>query len=251
MKQLLKNLVALQHVDTKLDAIEMLRGDLPKLVESLKSEVTSLREEIESDKQSIQNFLAERVSLDNDIALHNEKMKKYQEQLYKATSNKEYEATSSQIDFCEQEISRLKTRFTEVELKMMELDEGLKPKEERLKALELDFGEREKELNEKINETAKEESDLKAQRATIATLVRKDVLNKYERIRKAKNGMAVAMVVKDSCGGCFNMIPPQIVIELRKRDMIRTCEFCGRILYSEDESQNADTTTRESARLTT
>ncbi len=231
MKQLLSSLIALQGIDTKLSEIEMLRGDLPLLVGGLRKEVDDLRDEIETDKKLAGSLGGEKSDLTNELALNSEKLKKFQDQLYKATSNKEYEATSAQIDFCEQEISRIKTRITEVELKVLELEEGLKPKEERLTALLADFSEREKELQEKVLETSKEEDELRIQRDRVLPLIRKDVINKYERIRKAKNGLAVAVVVKDSCGGCFNQIPPQIVIELRKRDHIRTCEFCGRILY--------------------
>lgn len=231
MKQLLSSLIVLQGIDTKLSEIEMLRGDLPLLVGGLRKEVDDLRDEIETDKKLVGSLGGEKSDLTNELALNTDKLKKFQDQLYKATSNKEYEATSAQIDFCEQEISRIKTRVTEVELKVLELDEGLKPKEERLAALLADFSEREKELQEKVLETAKEEDELRVQRDRVLPLIRKDVINKYERIRKAKNGLAVAVVVKDSCGGCFNQIPPQIVIELRKRDHIRTCEFCGRILY--------------------
>lgn len=231
MKQLLSSLIALQGIDTKLSEIEMLRGDLPLLVGGLRKEVDDLRDEIEADQKLAGSLGGEKSDLTNELALNSEKLKKFQDQLYKATSNKEYEATSAQIDFCEQEISRIKTRITEVELKVLELEEGLKPKEERLTALLADFSEREKELQEKVLETSKEEDELRIQRDRVLPLIRKDVINKYERIRKAKNGLAVAVVVKDSCGGCFNQIPPQIVIELRKRDHIRTCEFCGRILY--------------------
>ena len=63
-------------------------------------------------------------------------------------------------------------------------------------------------------------------------------MNKYERIRKAKQGVAVVPINKSSCGGCFNQVPPQIIIELRKKDMIRTCEYCGRILFVNDSPES-------------
>ncbi len=235
----LAQLVALQGIDSKLSDIELLRGDLPKLVESLNDELNALREEIDSDKTSIATFQSEKASLQNELALNEEKLSKYQDQLYKATSNKEYEATSTQIEFCEQEVSRIKTRTTEIELNVMELEEGLKPKEEKLTVLEGEFRERETELNAKIEETSKDETELKRQREKVLPHIRQDLLNKYERIRKAKSGLAVVPLSKDSCGGCFNHIPPQKAIELKKNDTIRTCEYCGRILYY-DANANAE-----------
>lgn len=212
----------------------MLRGDLPKQVESLKTELSELKEEIRLDQHSIETFNTEKSDIANEQALTKEKLTKFQDQLYKATSNKEYEATSAQIEHCEQEINRIKMRTIEIDSKVMELEEGLKPKIERLTALEADYTERENELNIKISETSKEEDDLNERRNTIIPKIRKDLVNKYERIRKAKNGIAVAAIVKSSCGGCFNQIPPQIIIELKKKDMIRTCEYCGRIIYLDD-----------------
>ena len=234
MQATIQNLVNLQGIDNKLSEIEMLRGDLPKQVESLKSELTELEDEITSDRNSIDAFNKEKTDITNEQALNKEKLTKFQDQLYKATSNKEYEATSSQIEFCEQEIDRIKMRIIEIDPKVMEMEEGLKPKVEKLTALQNDYQERENELNVKISETSKEEDELKERRHMTLGKIRKDVLNKYERIRKAKNGIAVAPIVKSSCGGCFNQIPPQIIIELKKKDMIRTCEYCGRIIYLDD-----------------
>ncbi|KAB2878767.1 hypothetical protein F9K33_12005 [bacterium] len=234
MQATIQNLVTLQGIDTKLAEIEMLRGDLPKQVESLKAELSELKEEIQSDQNSIEAFNKEKSDISNEQALNKEKLTKFQDQLYKATSNKEYEATSSQIEHCEQENNRIKLRIIEIDSKVMEMEEGLKPKVEKLSTLEADYQERENELNIKISETSKEEDGLKERRNAITPKIRKDLVSKYERIRKAKNGLAVAAIVKSSCGGCFNQIPQQIIIELKKKDMIRTCEYCGRIIYLND-----------------
>ncbi len=238
----LAQLVILQSIDSKLSEIESLRGDLPKLVHTLRDEMNSLKDEIDTDRSSVATFESEKMSLQNELALNNEKLSKYQDQLYKATSNKEYEATSSQIEFCEQEINRIKIRTTEIELKVLELEEGLKPKDERLTVLVGEFQQRETELNARIEETSKEELELRAKREQVLPKIRQDILNKYERIRKAKDGLAVVPLAKDSCGGCFNHIPPQKAIELKKNDTIRTCEYCGRILYY-DANANAEKNT--------
>jgi uncharacterized protein len=241
LKKNIESLIQLQVIDKKLNEIEMLRGDLPKQVEALQSEGEELKGEIETDKKSIHDFTTERHSLDTDLISNKERIGKYNDQLYKATSNKEYEATSSQIEYCEQELKRIQARINEIEYKTLELEEALKPKEEKLQALMEDFQQRQAELNVKIAETAKEENELKDQRGHFLPGIRKDILNKYERIRKAKNNMAVSPIVKESCGGCFNQVPPQVIIELRKKDAIRTCEYCGRILYVPDavEALNA------------
>ncbi len=239
MQATIQNLVTLQGIDNKLAEIEMLRGDLPKQVEILKAELQELEEEIQTDRNSIESFQKEKTDITNEQALNKEKLVKFQDQLYKATSNKEYEATSSQIEFCEQEINRIKLRIIEIDAKVMEMEEGLKPKVEKLTVLENDHKERVNELNVRIGETSKEEDELKSHRNETFAKIRKDVASKYERIRKAKNGIAVAPIVKSSCGGCFNQIPPQIIIELKKKDMIRTCEYCGRIIYLDDSEVGA------------
>lgn len=236
MQNMIAHLVTLQSIDTKLGEIEMLRGDLPKIVEQLKAELEELRDEINSDKQSVANFEKEKSDLTNEQSMNQEKLKKFQDQLYKATSNKEYEATSAQIDFCEQELNRIKLRSIDIDAQVMELQEGVKPKEERLAGLEKDFSEREGELQTRIEETSKEENELRQKREGLKPQIRPDLINKYERIRKAKNGIAVAPLVKEaSCGGCFQQIPPQIIIELKKREKLTNCEYCGRILYIESD----------------
>jgi len=239
LKKNIESLIQLQVIDKKLYEIEMLRGDLPKQVEALQNEVNAVQEEIDTDKKSIQDFTAEKNSLQTDLASNKEKIVKYNDQLYKATSNKEYEATSSQIDYCEQEVKRIQARINELEYKTLELEEALKPKEEKLKGLQDEHRQRKEELDVKIAETAKEETALRDERERITPAIRKDILNKYERIRKAKNNIAVTPIVKESCGGCFNQVPPQVIIELRKKDAIRTCEYCGRILYVPQVEENS------------
>ncbi len=231
MQTMIAHLVNLQGIDRKLADIEMLRGDLPKIVERLKAELDEFRLEIQQDRDSVTNFNKEKSDLLGEQSLTQEKLAKYQDQLYKATSNKEYEATSAQIEFCEQEMARFKLRIIEIDANVMELEEGIKPKDEKMVELEKEYSEREAELHIKIEETSKEENELRGQRDMLTPLIRQDLMNKYERIRKAKNGIAVAPLVKESCGGCFRQTPQQIIIELKKREKLLNCEYCGRILY--------------------
>jgi uncharacterized protein len=234
LKKNIESLILLQIIDKKLYDIEMLRGDLPKQVELLKSEINELEEDIRVDQTSIKDFKTEESALDGEQDVNKAKIRKYNEQLLKVTSNKEYEATSAQIDYCEQEIKRIQNRISEIGYKQLELEEALKPKQERLQSIHDDFKQRDAELKVKTEVTSKEEQELLKQRETIIPNIRKDILNKYERIRKAKQGIAVVPINKLSCGGCFNQVPAQIIIELRKKDMIRTCEYCGRILFVND-----------------
>ncbi len=231
MKKNIDSLILLQVIDKKLYDIEQLRGDLPRQVDQLSREMTDLEEDIRTDETSVKDFKAETATLEDELSGNSEKIKKYNAQLLKVTSNKEYEATSTQIEYCEQEIKRIRGRISEIEYKQLELEEALKPKNERLQSIRDDFAQRETELKLKTEETSKEEQELHKQRSSILPGIRKDIYNKYERIRKAKQGIAVVPINKSSCGGCFNQVPPQIIIELRKKDMIRTCEYCGRILY--------------------
>jgi len=233
------NLVKLQSVDTQLDEIKKLRGDLPRKVDQFKTEIEDLKEEIDDDQNSIRDFKKEASELELEEKDYKEKLKKYQDQLYKATSNKEYEATTAQIEYCEEEIDRLRSRSDEVELKVMELEEASGPKSEHLEELNEELKTLESELDSKIQETSREESLLNKQRELLQNEVRKNVLNRYERIRNAKDGLAVAPIVKNACGGCFNQIPPQLVIEVREKRVLKTCEFCGRIIYFDNNNSGS------------
>jgi hypothetical protein len=227
-------------VDSQLDELEDLRGDLPNNVNSLKSKIDDINEQIKSKEKEKKESIEKTKSNEDEIDRLKESQKKFKSQLYQVRNNKEYDALTKQIDITEETIKKLLAENDALadrsKLLTDEIDE-LKPK---IKELEKELKEKESELKEIIKANEKEENRLKEVRSKIESQVKGSDLSVYMRIRKAKKGKAVATIKRSACSGCHNIVPAQRQLEIRRNNRIFTCEYCGRILVSQEIAEEAE-----------
>ena len=210
VEEKLQNLYELQRIDTEIDKIKTLRGELPLEVQDLEDEIAGLETRIENLKVELGELDKTSSTRKMDIKKAEEAIKKYSEQLDNVRNNREYDALSKEIEF----------QKLEIELQEKRIREAQKAKAEK-----------EVELNDTINETHKDEESLQIKSEELAATIDERLLTAYRRIRSnARNGLAVVTVDRDACGGCFNKIPPQRQLDIRSRKKIIVCEYCGRIL---------------------
>ncbi|RMF57754.1 MAG: hypothetical protein D6748_10475 [Calditrichaeota bacterium] len=230
MKNLMQNLIKLQEYDNRLQELSLQRGELPTIIESLTEEIKEKTERLNEITESISKMQSDRRMFEKEVEASKIQLKKYEDQLYQVQNNREYDAISSEIDTKKAEIENLENKIIQTledeETLKQELSEG----EEEVKKLEKQLSEHQKELEEIDQLTREEKTRLMAEREEIAKTIDDRFLRQYERIRKAKGGLAVAQIVRGSCGGCFSAIPPQRIVEVRKGDRLFSCEYCGRIL---------------------
>jgi predicted nucleic acid-binding Zn-ribbon protein len=238
LKKLVKQLVSLQTIDSKFDALQLQKGDLPFMIEEAETDLESKIVKKSELENVIAKGEADRRMFQMEIEAGNDKLKKYEEQLYKVQTNKEYDAISLEIDTKKMEIKELENKI----LQSLEEEEELKSTIEELKQgierLEEQLLEYRKELDEITEQTQEEEKRLNKEREKILADIDKRYQWQYERIRKAKDGLAVVQIKKNSCGGCFSAIPPQKIVEIREMNRLYTCEHCGRILVWLDENSS-------------
>jgi len=233
-------LYKLQKVDSSLDDLEEMKGDLPQAVAALQTEVQRLEGIIKGQQDIITSSVVARDKADVDILEFKEKLEKYKKQQYEVRSNKEYDALTKEIDFATESIKTLEKQFETLEAAMTaaktEIENVTKQLEEQKGALK----EREAELAEVSKANEDEELELRHRREKLVVRLKSETLSRYDRIRKARNGKAVVAVRRSSCGGCHNKIPPQRLLELRAQDKMYTCEHCGRILVSAELAQASE-----------
>ena len=236
MKKLVKQLVDLQKIDSKFDALQLQKGDLPMMIEEAESERESKSTRKKEMEETIKKGEADRRMFQMEIEAGNEKLKKYEEQLYKVQTNKEYDAISLEIDTKKMEIKELENKILQSLEEEEELKGQIRELQKDVKKLEEQLVEHRRELDDIVQQTRNEERRLTREREKILTEVDKRYQSQYEKIRKAKDGLAVVAVKKNSCGGCFSAIPPQKIVEIREMHRLFTCEYCGRILVWLDEN---------------
>ncbi|MBN1153301.1 hypothetical protein JXB12_00115 [candidate division KSB1 bacterium] len=227
-------LIRLQKIDTEIMGIEASLGELPRRVQELQHKIETTSRIYQEIRGELESFIHERLRLEGENQLIGEKLKKYQEQVYSVTTNKEYDAISAEIENSEKLIEDSETRVLDLMEKEEQHTERCNELEGRIKQLNVELHGVEHELSEKRKETAGAIQALNSQRATYTDKLSKSLYTNYERIRSKKNGIALANVEDYKCMECFGIIPAQTVVELRKRDRIILCETCGRILFVED-----------------
>ncbi len=231
-------LLELQKLDTRLKELEALRGDLPQKVHETQNRINTLDVNLDTKTQQMQQNELEQKQLALELKEAEQNLKHYQEQLYRVTTNREYDAITHEIEAVRTSLAQMKNRKNVVEEENLELMENIAELEKQKNAEIGHLEALEKELQDKLSVTNREEENLRLQRQNLITKIDRQMFNTYERVRKAKYGQAVVALQRNACGGCFNAIPPQRLMEIREKKSFITCEFCGRILVW-DENQSS------------
>ncbi|MFN5982693.1 MAG: zinc ribbon domain-containing protein [Fluviicola sp.] len=229
-------LFALQAIDSEIDKIRTVRGELPL-------EVQDLEDEIEGLETRVKNLQDELKELDTEVSDRKIATKdsetaiiKFKEQQNNVRNNREFESLAKEIEYQELEIKLNEKKAKEVKLRIVSKKEILDEAKTKLDLRSGDLKTKKAELDEIVNETRKEEETLieKSNKAKLA--IDERLITAYERLRtNAKNGLAVVHVDRDSCGGCFNKIPPQRQLDIQSKRKVIVCEHCGRILVPAEE----------------
>lgn len=232
-KRLLK-LFQMQQIDYELQEIHEMKGDLPAIVDELANRVTSTKAKIKELNELMKQLKKDRNALDIEIIAMTEKLEKYKSQQLQVKSNKQYDALAREIDTVTAKISNLEKEMELLEGKMQVTKTDVENETAAIEKITAEYEERQKELREINKEHEKKEKKLQQQREKLLEKIEKADFERYERIRKAKMGKAVVQVKRGACGGCYNRIPPQKILELRQNSKLFICEHCGRIIVSDD-----------------
>ena len=235
----LEALLTLQQLDSQLDEIRRVRGDLPEEVSDLEDEIAGYEVRVKKFDEEIQG-LNDTIKARKQASKDAESLiKKYDEQQQNVRNNREFEAIAKEIELQRLEIQisdkKIKEAQYQIDVKNAEIS-GTKAKlDERRKDLDNKKG----ELDTIVAENEQEERGLMAQREEATKPVEDRLLTAYTRIRgNVRNGLAVVLVRRDACGGCFNTVPPQRQADIISHKKIIVCEHCGRIL-ADVEARNS------------
>lgn len=227
-------LYSLQQIDSQVDKIRIIRGELPLEVQDLEDEIAGLETRIDNYIQetvSMEKSIIEKKNLIKDsLAL----IKKYEDQQMNVRNNREYDSLTKEIEFQNLEIQLSEKRIKEFQSGLEAKKEEIEQFQKVLQDRQNDLGIKKNELDDIVAETEKEEVELIRRSDENRTYIEDRLLTAYTRIRKnARNGLAVVQIERDACGGCFNKIPPQHQLDIRMHKKIIVCEYCGRILVDE------------------
>jgi uncharacterized protein len=244
--QKLEALQNLQKIDSRLDALVKVRGALPE-------EVQDLEDEIIGYETRLQKFRTDIISLEEDIKRHKENIKeseklikKYQDQQMNVRNNREYDAITKELELQDLEIQVSKKKIIEAQTKIDLKNSDLNDLDLILNDRKHDLELKRDELNNIVGESEADENKLLADKEKASKKIEDRLIKSYLKIRtNAKNGLAVVMVKRGACGGCFNTVPPQRQADIREKKKIIVCEHCGRIFSGVEDEIEEDQTAKK------
>lgn len=224
-------LYTLQSIDTEIDKIKILRGELPLEVQDLEDEIAGLQTRVTNINDEIAAFDGSIKEKESLILDSKALMKKYDEQLKNIRNNREFDSLNKEIEFQTLEIELAEKRIKEAKASIVAKMDTISGAKMRLQDRSADLDAKNAELDSIIAETKKDEEKLGKQSVVAEKVIDERLLNAYKRLRgSVRNGLAVVPVLRDACGGCFNSVPPQRQMDIASRKKVIVCEHCGRVL---------------------
>jgi hypothetical protein len=241
VEEKLRSLFKLQVVDTQIDKIRIVRGELPLEVQDLEDELAGLQTRISNLEVEVgqldQSIKDKKNAINDSLNL----IKKYEAQQGNVRNNREFDSINKEIEYQTLDIQLSEKRIKEFKAAIEAKNDLIEQSKTILADRSNDLEHKKAELADIVAETEKEEELLTQESAGAATKIEERLYTAYKRVRSnAINGLAVVAIQRDACGGCFNKIPPQRQMDIRLRKKIIVCEYCGRILV---DPEIADETT--------
>lgn len=240
MEEILQNLTNLQFIDSRIDEIERLRGDLPEEIENIEDDVARLEGKIKKTERDQEELAGEKLRLENEIAESKALVEKYEKQQMTVRNNREYDSLTKEIEAQKQKVENSESRIEEIgqtlESMVTNLEDAKKDLEATIKLLEG----KKANLTKVIANTEEEEKKLLSVREEAASKLNDRYLRSYERLRNGLNNK-IAVVAMEKGAALGTLLPPQQQVEVRKRSKIIIDENSGRIVVDQhffDEASN-------------
>jgi uncharacterized protein len=236
----------LQKIDSRLDSIFKIRGALPEEVQDLEDEIIGYETRLEKFQNDISS-LEDDIKKHKDAIKESEKLiKKYQEQQMNVRNNREYDAITKELELQDLEIQVSKKKIGEAQARIESKNNELEELKEVLRDRKKDLDTKQEELTTIVSESEAEENKLLNEKEKAAKKIDERILKSYDKIRtNAKNGLAVVLVKRGACGGCFNIVPPQRQADIREKKKLIVCEHCGRILAGVEDEVEEDAASKK------
>ena len=227
------HLVELQDIDSQLDDLNGLLGDLPKMVEELNEQESRLISKLKEDKTRLKDINLSLKKSETANSEIQEKINKLTDQLFLVTNNKQYDALTNEIDhFKEQKDENDSHIISSMDEKEI-LEKSMNENETSLEDLKTDLGIRRKKLETALSETSEEKAALEKSREEQISKIDSSTIQIYTKVISARSGVAVVSLSGDACGGCGAALPIQMASEIRAAAAhTHRCDNCGRFVYS-------------------
>lgn len=235
VEEKLRSLFDLQIIDSRIDEIRNVRGELPLEVEDLENEIAGMDDKLQNLTAELDDFDLDIKENKNTIESANDLIAKYADKLKNVRNNREYNSIVKEEEYQQLEIQLAEKKIKELKVKIEQKKETISILNEQLDVKKNHLTAKKSELDEIMQETEKEETHLLAQSEKFESKIDERLITAYKRIRgRVKNGLAIVPIERGASGGSYFTIPPQVQMEIASRNKIITDEYSGRILVDSE-----------------
>jgi predicted nucleic acid-binding Zn-ribbon protein len=227
----LKLAIRLQEIDHRLADLSREIAALPIHIAEIEKKLIAHERKLEADRAALSANQKERKKCEGEIQMQEQKISKLKDQMLQAKTNEQYRAFQNEIDFCQKEIRRFEDRILELMAESEPLDKNVKAAEIALKNEKAQVEAEKQEARQRTAVDEKAAAELNSERAGLVKEMTPATYQRYERVRKARRGIAIAEAVDGRCSVCNMGLRPQFFQELKRGDQVMACESCLRILY--------------------
>ena len=230
----LRQLYELQLIDSELDDLQSVKGELPMEVNDLEDEIAGLTTRVQKAESSSSEFDVEVKKQKDNIKTAEQLIERYKKQLDNVKNNREFDALNKEVEMQQLDIQLAEKRIKDAQRSIEAKKETLDASKKRMDAKQKELDTKRVELSKILEKTEKEEDKMRKRSDKSRKNVEERLLKSYDKIRSSyRNGLAVVSIDRSACGGCFNHVPPQLNLEVALHKKIIACEHCGRIFVDE------------------
>jgi len=233
MYEQLKLLLDLQKIDESIDSLQGLKDELPLEIEALENEFLDKKRLLSEAESELEKTIRERITNDLDLKSIEEDLKKHRQRRDEATTQKQLKAIEREMEAISKKKDELESAIIGLMEKADKLEPMVKETRKKVEAEKKAVSEKKSMIKTESKNVEEELSEKEKIRVRLAALIREDFLDRYEKIRRSRNGLAIVEVTNGACSGCHTILPAQIVIDVRGKE-IRLCRNCGRLLFSSE-----------------
>jgi len=231
----LELLLKLQVIDYDLGELERSKDYLPDMMENLNREIEDAKQKVVDTAGVLEAARIARKNLELEIQSKEAELQKYQQQMMSIKTNREYDALVAEIDNIKAAVSTAETELLQNMEKVDQMEKDIVTWREKEASIVDNNQKQLQVLQEKMDSIGDKVAEKKQSRKEVIQDISKPIMSTYERVRKGRGGRAVVVVKKRACSACFKALTPKKIQDIKKGNQVLTCDYCGCLLYWDDE----------------
>jgi predicted nucleic acid-binding Zn-ribbon protein len=227
----LERLIQLQDLESRAAAAARVAATAPERIAALDTRLVAARAAVEAAKAALADNHAARRSADKDLSAAQQRLEKYKDQSMAVKTNAEFHAMQHQMEAVKAEIDHFESRTLEIMMAADELTAAQKESEAKLKAEEAAVAGERRAIDAARAAAEAEIAACATARAGLVHALDPQLVATFERVARARGGVAVARAEKERCVVCQVRLRPAVFMAVMRNAEIIQCDSCQRVLY--------------------